>query len=142
MASPLFVAEGAEQRQCLAFARFGADGITRLEARQCQRRQRRGHFDLVAKPPIQHEAGLQHPPRLAVVALASGQGRADIGCVRLGQIRRLHRRQRERGAHDTAPLRQVAAQHPERRHRHRQLHRDDRIGAAGQRQRDRGAQVV
>ena len=24
------VAEGAEQRQCLAFARFGTDGITRL----------------------------------------------------------------------------------------------------------------
>ena len=81
-------------------------------------------------------------PRLGIVALVVGEHGADVERVRMGDVRRLHRGQRERGVDVVAALGRVAAKDPEAHQRDLELDREDRVRAAAERERDGGAQVV
>ena len=88
------------------------------------------------------EAGLQHPRRFPIVALAAGERGADIERMGMGDVRTLDGRQGERGAHIAATLGRVTAQDPEAHQRDLHLDRDDRVASPPKRKRDGGAHVV
>ena len=77
----------------------------------------------------QREAGLEHPARLGVVALALGQRRTDVQRKGLGDRRRLDRGHRQRRLHELAAFARVAAQDPEVLQRDGELDGDERIDA-------------
>ena len=134
--------EAPEDLQGLALARGRRNGVAGLETRQGQRRQGGGDVDLAAQRSPQLEAGLEHPSRLGMVALALGQCRTDVQRKGLGDRRRLDRGQRQRRLHQLAAFGRVAAQDPEALQRDRELDGDERVDSARERQGDGAADVV
>ena len=80
--------------------------------------------------------------RLGVVALVVREHGADVERVRVRDVRRDHAGQRERGVDVLAAFGRISAQETESLQRDLELHGEDGVRAAAERQRDGGAQVV
>ena len=99
IASPTRSPRLAEDLQRFALAGGGLVGVAGLQPGKRQGRQGGGDVDLAAERAPQREAGLEHLARLGMVALALGQRSADVQRIRLGDRRRLDRRQGQRRLH-------------------------------------------
>ena len=87
----LAIADLTKEPECLFFGGARAVRIAEGKAGHRQGRERRGDVERIAQPPAQRKAVLEHQARLVVVALAHGEGGADVQRVSLCHFRFPHR---------------------------------------------------